>query len=67
MSEKQTDKIIIGEWSDCSEYRQTEELLSLEFQDLFLFLVSSEYLQVFLGIPDTGILPDTSVIYHDSP
>ena len=27
----------------------------------------SEYLQIFLGIPDSGILPDTSVICHDSP
>ncbi len=32
-----------------------------------LFWVPSEYLQIFLGIPDTGILLDTSVIYHDSP
>ena len=29
-----------------------------------LFLVPSEYLQIFLGIPDTSILPDTSAICH---
>jgi hypothetical protein len=37
---------------------------------LSLFRVPSEYLQTFLGIPDTGILPDTTVtrvICHDSP
>jgi hypothetical protein len=31
---------------------------------LSLFSVPSEYLQIFLGISDTGILPDTVVIYH---
>ena len=29
---------------------------------LVLFQVPSEYLQIFLGIPYTGILPDTSAI-----
>ena len=27
----------------------------------------SEYLQIFLGTSNTGILPDTGVICHDSP
>ncbi len=39
----------------------------VRFLVIVLFLVPSEYLQIFLGIPDTGILPDTSVICHDSP
>ena len=34
---------------------------------LVLFLSPPEYLQIFLGVPDTGILPDTSGICHDSP
>ena len=31
------------------------------------FRNSSEYLQLFLGIPDTGTVPDTGTIYHESP
>ena len=31
-----------------------------------LLLFSLEYLQTFLGISDTGILPDTGAICHDS-
>jgi hypothetical protein len=31
------------------------------------FSIPSEYLQIFLGTSDTGILPDTVVICHDTP
>ena len=34
---------------------------------LSLFSVPSEYLQIFLGTSDTGILPDTVAICHDTP
>jgi hypothetical protein len=37
-------------------------VIMVRLSSLSLFWFLSEYLQIFLGIPETGILPDTSVI-----